>query len=910
MALMSEPLPQEPAWRYLWGKKPRGAEESADPHLVHRLVYHLIDTGQMLLCLLRSALPPSFLTGLSHALGLSEEEGLHLLPALGGMHDVGKAGPCFQSMHPPTAALLEERGLSFSALFPRTLHHGILSAYFLSSWLRERFQVSEEDAGSLAVVLGGHHGVWPISWQLKPGYIPSFCTGDGAWEDARRGLGEAVLGCFAPLPSSFALTSELDQRNGFFITFGGLVSAADWIASDSRFFPLTADILDIDEYARCSARRAEQALRQLGWLGWKADGLRPSFRDMFGPDPYPWQDEVLTAAQDAPLPALLLLEAPTGSGKTEAALALADRWLQRMQGAGLYVAMPTQATSNQMFQRVKEVLGRRYPGQRVNLQLVHGAALLSTSTLRLREAAVYDADGDPAEGSVRSEDWFRGHKQALLAPFGVGTVDQALLSVLQTRHFFMRLTGLAHKVVLFDEVHAYEFYTSLLFAHLLRWLRAQGTSVILLSATLSESTRRELVGSWTGTEQDPAPAPPYPRATLVTGQEARTFALPRPPSRRVQVERIGWSDDAPVAYLKGKLAGGGCAAVICNRVDRAQAVYQFLLDQRIVPQEDLILFHARFLRRQREAIERRVLARFTKQAAEGGKRPVSAIVVATQVLEQSLDVDFDLLVSDLAPVDFVIQRVGRLQRFGDRVKRPAGLSSPTLALALPLPSDGVPDFGPDQKVYDLDVLLKSWAVLDNRPQLTLPDDTTQLIEAVYGGAAPQMSPKLTEAVRKAQDQTRMRRDKDIGDANCRLIGYPHDEDLIKEHNEALEEEDPKVSTALKALTRSSPSAINLICLFATPVGLALEPGGTPLKLDAEPDDAEVQALLGNTVSVQRAGVVQYFLKSKSAPKAWKKVSPLRYHFLAVFDAHGNCPLPGAGVTLHLSDEKGLEFRRN
>ncbi len=288
------------------------------------------------------------------------------------------------------------------------------------------------------------------------------------------------------------------------------------------------------------------------------------------------QKEVIAAAKDAPAPALLILEAPTGIGKTEAAFYLADTWLQKHQGRGIYIAMPTQATSNQMFERTVEFLRQRYPSDFVQINLAHGQWRMNDT---LSEISLRNI-GEDTNGRVAAMSWFmEKSKRALLAPFAVGTVDQALLSILQTKHFFVRLFGLAHKVVIFDEIHAYDTYMSTLFLRLLSWLHAIGTSVILLSATLPAETRRKLIRAYSGQENNEK-ADFYPALTIATDND--------PP----QILRLSAPEDSPlllnwlknremdeiVQYLQQTLADGGCAAVICNTVSRAQQLYQAVQD--------------------------------------------------------------------------------------------------------------------------------------------------------------------------------------------------------------------------------------------------------------------------------------------------------------------------------------------
>jgi CRISPR-associated endonuclease/helicase Cas3 len=254
------------------------------------------------------------------------------------------------------------------------------------------------------------------------------------------------------------------------------------------------------------------ALNQLGWIGWQPRGEVITFKEMFpGYSPNQVQINVIQLAKDIQSPYLVILEAQTGSGKTEAALYLSDISLQTDEKKGIYFALPTQATSNQMFQRVSKFLARRYPDRDINLHLVHGKALYNPKASAFSISNIWSEIGEK-EGNLHSYSWFLPRKRTLLAPFGVGTVDQTFISVLRSRHFFVRLFGLSHKVLVFDEVHAYDVYMTEVFKNLLHWLRSIGTSVIILSATLTKSERKELLDAYTGKDNQLDDIP-YPRIT-------------------------------------------------------------------------------------------------------------------------------------------------------------------------------------------------------------------------------------------------------------------------------------------------------------------------------------------------------------------------------------------------------------
>ncbi|MGH7297917.1 MAG: CRISPR-associated helicase Cas3', partial [Polyangiaceae bacterium] len=416
-------------------------------------------------------------------------------------------------------------------------------------------------------------------------------------------------------------------------------------------------------------------------------------------------------------------------GKTEAALLLYETLAAR-GATGLYFALPTQATSNQILGRVQRFLESAYPGEVHELHLVHGDAGLSERYERLKERAfsVRSVDG-PArgEGGAVADSWFSRSKRALLAPVAVGTVDQALLGVLGVRHAFLRLHALAGKVVVIDEVHAYDTYTSGLLARLLAWLRALGTTVVLLSATLPASRRAALTRAFGGTAPQPCP---YPRLTTVTG--GRSFTETFVPKREPKSVHVRWRDGATLPEaLATRLERGGCVAWIVNTVRAAQQTYRTLrrlkADGVIREGVAIDLIHARFPFDARAARERAAEIQF---GPDGAKRPDAAILVGTQVLEQSLDLDFDLMITELAPVDLVLQRAGRLHRHVRPKELRGAFPEAELWVQRPDDEDGAsgPSFGASKFIYAESVLLRSWLALRARDTILLPTDIEPLIE--------------------------------------------------------------------------------------------------------------------------------------------------------------------------------------
>lgn len=578
----------------------------------------------------------------------------------------------------------------------------------------------------------------------------------------------------------------------------------------------------------------------------------------------------------------------------------------------MYVAMPTQATSNQMYDRVKKFLQQRYPDDVLNFHLVHSGALLEDKKPVEAQGISDDDNPNNTDGEIRAETWFLPRKRTLLAPFGVGTVDQALMSVLQTRHFFVRMFGLQSKVVVFDEVHAYDTYMSELFKRLLQWLRQIGVSVILLSATLPEKTRRELTAAYLGQEEVDLPPADYPRLTIASNSGMKSIPLETPSSRTVQLQACDTQAQTIITHLRTALQNGGCAAMICNRVARAQELFKEIQAAGLVPEEDLILFHARFPFAWREEIETKVLGKFGK-VKNGGKnpnRPQKSIVIATQVIEQSLDLDFDFMVSDLAPMDLLIQRAGRLHRHSQNdAGRPDALKTPTLLIAFPQTED-IPAFGHDEFVYDRSVMLKTWLALKDKTAMDLPEETAALIEAVYGRDVEiqdeALSKELEAAIKKAQKTER----EEVDQAKSRLIPSPSDDRLMLERNHAFDEDDPTLADSFKAMTRLTDPTITLICLHRVDGKTYLdeEDSSSPLDDTIKPTGDLIKELLRRSISVQHRDIVRYFINHEPTWKGWKEVAALKYTIPIVFE-NGICQLQNSKYAIVLNHQTGITIQK-
>jgi CRISPR-associated endonuclease/helicase Cas3 len=571
---------------------------------------------------------------------------------------------------------------------------------------------------------------------------------------------------------------------------------------------------------------------------------------------------------------------------------------RRFDHRGLYIALPTKATGNAMFMRTLDFLQGWGTNRRLDLQLLHGGALLNDTFQRLKVSGIHDPK---AGGDVRAGEWFTTKKRALLSEYGVGTVDQALLPILPVRHNFVRLWGIANRVVVFDEIHAYDAYTGTLLVHLLRWLLALGSSVVLLSATLPPSIRRKLAKIVGAVLQEPEQ--PYPRLTIFSPNEKPSQThFEADPQRRLTLCLHGISPDLPSmrAALEEHLPHGGTGLALVNTVQRAQELYMLFPEGKLLMREgqrvgkqlldgtEVFLFHARFPADRRQKREEKALETFGGKANRAGRK----ILIATQVAEQSLDLDFDLIATDLAPIDLVLQRAGRLWRHA-RTSRP--VSKPFLLIA-GLDGTEPPSFEKPLwwgAVYREDILLRTWSLLRAKQQVTLPDEIDPLVQDVY-----EEQLDVPASLQKRLDKSLMACDgKTIAhtaQANQAIMGLPDDASWNDPAKFVLYDEDePGVHRTLMAQTRLGEDSVVAIPLWSEDHFVS----------ENSPDFAQAKQYFLRAMSLSRTGVVKK-LKALGVPEGWKKSSLLRNCFPLTLEADGHWTVD---ASVRLDDDLGVVY---
>lgn len=625
------------------------------------------------------------------------------IAALAALHDVGKVSPGFQAKCP---AWLVQNRIDPSSIAGSETDHAKVSQHTLQERLPDPLRL-------WAAIVGAHHG------RVKGERVTSIAESRHAeWSAERNRLVRELTDVFGDVPLSPGVEATLWAS-------AGLITVSDWIGSDEALFPQawTAPI-------EARRKRGRDALSAVGWESPTLKGdLR--FSDLF---PEFQANQLQTASwENITEPGLYIIQGQMGCGKTEAALAAAYKLMSGGRNTGLYFALPTQITSNRIHVRVREFLERALEGSS-EFRLIHGASWLTEpSPIRsLNPSAPNDPESN--EHVRAGYSWFASAKRALLAPFGVGTVDQALLGIVAAKHFFVRQLGLAGKVVILDEIHSYDLYTSTLIDTLIQRLLELKATVIVLSATLTHDRHKQLLALAGVNTVDLSTA--YP---LLSGMSPSLQQHPveSPISKTIFVS-FPSAESLIVSSLE-RAQRGECVLWIRNTVAEAQETFSRLKSDNREGGPSLALLHARFPYFRREELENDWMDRLGK---DGTRRPQNGcVLVSTQVTEQSVDIDADLLITDLAPTDMLLQRLGRVWRH----ERARPSERPEVWIrSLTLDDDQLRTLsarelqhalGKSARVYAPYVLLRSWREWKQRKSLALPNDIRAILEATYSEVA-------------------------------------------------------------------------------------------------------------------------------------------------------------------------------
>lgn len=758
-------------FRY-WGK----AKPVGEGPCCHLLPFHSLDVAAVGWQLLSPERPLT--RWLAAQLGISVEALRNLLAFFLGLHDLGKFARAFQGLvQLPDADLVPSL-----SRYEYTRRHDCLGALLWEhnwvGWLRDGTLRFPEDALTrlttndrerlkenltlLTTAMFGHHGKPVSGMQLKPAhFFTDAATGDDAADDdteaARQFVAEWARLIDVQWPVKELLSPDWCKTlRSLSWTLAGWAVLSDWLGSNQIYFSYRQNPELLGDYWTYAQQAAKKALSDTGFgrspSAVPYDGLGAWFGDsIIRPTPLQSMVERIALADG---PQLFIAEDIAGAGKTEAACILTQRLLAAGHAEGLYFALPTMATSNAMYSRLGKLHHRFFSEHdRPSFVLAHGARELNedfAQALGRSQPLDRDYSAQDVTASAQCNQWLAdSRKKALLADVGVGTVDQVLMAVLPFRHQSLRLYGLARKVLIIDEVHAYDTYMQALLGKLLTYHARQGGSAILLTATLPMAMRQALVGAWRaglGQNDEPLQGSGFPLLTHVHG-DAPSLELgvaARPESARSVV--VNWlnEEQQAVERIAAAVEAGQCVAWIRNTVDDAIRAFELIRERHSDPRRCL-LFHSRFAMADRQRLESDVLERLGSRSTPTLGR--GQVLVSTQVFQESLDCDVDLMVSDLAPMDLLIQRAGRLQRHARGPRCPPEL----LVLAPEWMEQPDKDWlkrvlPGTQAVYrDTALCWLTQRTLREQGGIQLPEQARVLMESVYGACEETIPDGLLDA---------------------------------------------------------------------------------------------------------------------------------------------------------------------
>ena len=925
---------------------------------------HMADSGAVAGLLWDRWLPEAVRWRVAEVLPGGEADARRLAVWLAGVHDIGKATPAFACQVDALADRMRDVGLEMPyrremGQDRRMAPHGLAGQLLMQEWLEERCGWPGRATGQFAVVVGGHHGVPPDHAQVSdldahPALLRTPSSSRQLWRRVQEELLEACA-------DEFKVREQLEEwqrvklPQTVQVLLSALVIVADWIASNPDLFPYAGL-----EQTSAGGDRAAGAWAGLGLPEpWRPKLPQGSAAELFaarftlppGAGLRPVQEAAVRMARTMPGPGLLIVEAPMGEGKTEAALAAAEVLAARSGAGGVFFALPTMATSNAMFPRLLAWLDRlpAREGERLSVLLAHSKAALNEDFAALKAAswqriAAVEADGlqelprpgreeRAAPAELVAHQWLGGRKKAMLSSFVAGTVDQLLFAGLKSRHLALRHLALAGKVVVIDEAHAYDTYMNSYLDRVLAWLGEYRVPVVVLSATLPAARRRELAQAYAGAGgQDDGfaavdEADGYPLLTAAAPGHAPSQEQPEASGRSSEVRVEALADDLAVLTdrLERELTGGGCALVVRNTVDRVLETAKALRER--FGASEVSVAHARFIDVDRAAKDKGLLERFGPPKKSGECRPGRHIVVASQVAEQSLDVDFDLLITDLAPVDLMLQRMGRLHRHR-REGRPERLRTALCLVTGVVDWEGEPPepVPGSRAVYGRYALLRSLAVLGlphegSRRTVDLPQDISPLVQQAYGDgpAGPAAWAEAMEQARREYEDLKQAKAKAADTFRIAETARPGRPLVGWLAGNAGDADDTRAG---RAQVRDAPESLEVIVVeqlddgsLATVSWAGEGRGGLPLPTDAVPVPKAAKAAAACTLRLPAQMAKPYMIDRVIAELEqfcvpnWQAKESLWLSGELILPIRPGCQTHVAGFRLSYSPDDGLEVSR-
>lgn len=840
---------------------------------------------------------------------------IDLLKFLSASHDIGKAIPAFQRqklknqhMHDYFIRNLISVNLPCNNAIAdsNAIHHSLASELIL-----ERNGVRR----SISSIVGAHHGNTQKSNDLNIEMINAYVNNTGfnskEWKEAQDSLLSYV---YQISGVDAQIIVDIDVTIWSQILLSALIILSDWIASNENWFPLIDEGVDI----------SDNALYSRGEMGWAKVRIPPVwnvrlgeiselFENRFGiSNPHPFQRTLIDCIRHTKTPGIYIVEAPMGEGKTEASLAASEILSEKFGMGGVLFALPTQATADGMFPRMKKWIDSVTvePNDINSIFLAHGKSKFND---RYTSITHYGWENNNLNGDrTVIHEWFNGKKKGLLSDFAVGTVDNVLMGGLKLKHLALRHLALTNKVVIIDECHAYDSYMGSYLTKITSWLGMYKVPIIILSATLYPSRREELIRSYLG---DKSPnngddewisSEQYPCITYTDDNMVKQIGCdPSLPSKEILIEKILYSELLPCIEDASK--NGGYIGIVCNTVAKAQDIYEKISED--YPDDLICLLHSRYTCIDRTEKESEVLSLMSKECRR--EPPFRMFVIGTQVIEQSLDLDFDVLITELCPIDLLFQRIGRLHRHNN--VRPKGLELPKCYVM----DDGeLFDQGTEYvygryQLYNTRILLKD--------KLSVPSDIPRMVHAAYSDEPIQNGLHRCQDYLESFEEMKKARKQKEEKASVFQICNPYAPGLLKKgmtdwlKNRATD--DPSGNRAL-ATVRDTNGSVETVLVKDNGDG-TISPisGDIEIKINVgDPIDEGVAFILaGCKVSLPNRFVSDRMISktlcelsdmtNKAIPRSWVSNGWLKDELFLVSDVNGNVKLNG--INMKYSSKEGL-----
>lgn len=895
--------------KFLWAKK--NVENNKEKWLP--LLTHLTDTMLVIDYLYNNWLDQAQRNIIETE--ISHQQATQLIKFIGFFHDFGKATPAFQ-----TKSSYQHNQNLDSHLLNQLIHQGLSNLNQFDKDTQLRLKSPHALAGesllinaglneSIGAIFGGHHGIparkffnakdqiidyYSNYYQIDINQNPKIINN---WKSIYQGL--TNYGLKQTGYQSLSNVPTVTQTQA--VILEGLLIMADWLASSeylnnnpkSPLFPLidlNQNFDDINELKRFdNAIQAWHVNDQ--WKPQPINNIDKLFKDRWGFIPNSTQSKMLNQIKKIKDPGLIIIESGCGTGKTEIALAGTEILANKTSHNQLSISLPTQATSNAMYDRVENWLESiaKDDHDQLALKLIHGKAKLNQHQQSLPKASNINN-----QSGVVVNQWFDG-KKSILTEFTVSTIDQLLTMSLKQRHIFLKHLALSGKIVIIDEIHAYDTYMDSYLTKTLRWLGAYHVPVIALSATLPTEKRQEFLKTYARGKYHQRPKKcsqpqdnQYPLISWTDGPQINQFSdFSKTSNQRVKINRLNDDNELLIKTIQEKLQNGGIAGIIVNTVKKAQELATLLKDQ------PTLILHSAFIATDRAKIEQKIQQKIGKKA----KRPQKLIIIGTQVLSQSLDIDFDVLFTDLAPMDSLIQRIGRLHRH--KISRPTKLKNPEVYLL------GANQFGhynpASEAIYQRYYLFKTDYFLPDT--INLPADTANLVQNVYSPKTDDQIPDINDAKDAKNTLINVEKQK----AKAYQIDAPKKNDTLHGWLDALYHDSDTNETLAQAAVRDIKPTIEVILLKQTNTG-EIETVTTQQNIKNLTDQqiSEETIRLPNNATPNLKKVVDKLAnQTKELFPSWQQSSWLKYNYAIVLNKNNQANIPGTNQIIQYNSQIGL-----